>query len=115
MDDPLVRVSRDWVDKWRLGLIKELEMSDIEWVSTVFHMNHGPVKLELGLQHTRADDFFLYTTGVVLPSTISLKYFIDCLWAQEQLDKDSALNLLLEAQLLFDQTQVRECLFIISV
>jgi hypothetical protein len=60
MDDPLVRVSRDWVDKWRLGLIKELEMSDIEWVSTVFHMNHGPVKLELGLQHTRADDFFLY-------------------------------------------------------
>jgi hypothetical protein len=64
------------------------------------------------LQYIKADEYFLYSTGIVLPSTISLKYLIDCLWTQEQLDEETALRLLLEAQLLFDQTQVRE-LFIL--
>jgi hypothetical protein len=106
MDDPCVRVTRDWVNKWQLGLVKELEMSNLGWVSMVFHMYLCLVKLELGLQYHMADDYFQYSTGVVLPSTISLKYLIDCIWAQEQLDTDSALRLLLEAQLLFDRTQV---------
>lgn len=107
MDDPCVCVTRNWVDKWRLGLVKELETSNLGWVSMVFHMYLCPVKLELDLQHDRADNYFQYSTGVVLPSTISLKYLIDCLWAQEQMDTDSTLRLLLEAQLLFDRTQVQ--------
>ena len=59
------------------------------------------------MQFVKADEYFQYCAGVVLPSTISLEHFINCLWAQEHLDREMALSIILEAQLSYDKTQVQ--------
>lgn len=58
------------------------------------------------LQKEQADIYFKYTTAVSLSPSDSLDYLIDSLWAQEHLDREDVLRILLEAQMRFDRTQV---------
>lgn len=39
MYNPKVHLSRAWIDKWLLALVKELEGRDSDWVSEVFTCN----------------------------------------------------------------------------
>jgi hypothetical protein len=39
MDNPNIRMTREWIEKWQLDLMKELKKSDSDWVSNVFALN----------------------------------------------------------------------------
>jgi hypothetical protein len=36
MHDPNIRMTREWIEKWHLDLMKELKENHLDWVSNLF-------------------------------------------------------------------------------